>query len=134
LPPPVPRRLINGKSKRILLVDDNEDALEMMKEMLWSAGHEVRGATSGPSALEVVKDFQPDIAILDIGLPAMDGYELAARLRAALGAQTPLLMALTGYGQESDRARSRAAGFSLHLVKPLEASVLLQFVEAPGRL
>jgi signal transduction histidine kinase/CheY-like chemotaxis protein len=134
LPPPAPQRLMNGKSKRILVVDDNEDALEMMKEMLWSAGHEVRGATSGPSALEVVKDFQPDIAILDIGLPAMDGYELAARLRAALGAQTPLLMALTGYGQESDRARSRAAGFSLHLVKPLEASVLLQFVEAPGRL
>jgi signal transduction histidine kinase/ActR/RegA family two-component response regulator len=119
----------NVNRRRILVVDDNEDALEMLKEMLWNAGHDVRVATSGPSALEMVKEFRPEIAILDIGLPAMDGYELATRLRAALGVHTPRLMALSGYGQESDRARSQAAGFSLHLVKPLEATVLLDTIE-----
>lgn len=118
--------------RRILIVDDNEDALEMLKEMLWTAGHDVRATTSGPAALELIKEFKPDIALLDIGLPAMDGYELASRLRAEMGPQAPCLVALSGYGQESDRARSQAAGFSLHLVKPLEASELLGTIERQG--
>ncbi|MGZ6144154.1 MAG: response regulator, partial [Myxococcales bacterium] len=122
-----------GVRRRVLVVDDNEDALEMLEEMLRSAGHEVRSASSGPAALEVARQFRPEVAILDIGLPAMDGYELAARLRAELGTHTPCLLALTGYGQESDRDRSKAAGFSLHLVKPLEASHLLETIERAGR-
>jgi CheY-like chemotaxis protein len=120
------RRAVNPR--RILVVDDNEDALEMLRELLLSAGHEVRTATNGPSALQIVERFQPEIALLDIGLPAMDGYELATRLRARMGAQAPQLMALTGYGQEADRVRSEAAGFMLHLVKPLETSQLLETI------
>jgi signal transduction histidine kinase/CheY-like chemotaxis protein len=117
------------RSKRILVVDDNADALEMLLEMLSEAGHEVAGATSGTEALDLVREFKPEIAILDIGLPAMDGYELARRIRSAMAPDAPRLMALTGYGQESDRRRSTDAGFALHLVKPLEAGELLATID-----
>jgi signal transduction histidine kinase len=118
-----------ARGRRILLVDDNDDAATMLAEILMTAGHEVRTAGDGPAALEAAASFQPDIAILDIGLPAMDGYELATRLRAQVGAATPVLIALSGYGQESDRARSEAAGFALHLVKPIDADELLSTIE-----
>jgi signal transduction histidine kinase len=114
--------------RRILLVDDNEDSVAMMAELLRAAGHEVRTAVDGNSALEVARSFRPHLAILDIGLPAMDGYQLAARLRTQC--EDPLtLYALSGYGQESDRARSQAAGFARHLVKPLEIAELLSAIE-----
>jgi CheY-like chemotaxis protein/nitrogen-specific signal transduction histidine kinase len=112
-------------SKRVLVVDDNEDLLEMLAEVLRDAGHVVVTATDGPAALAAMKTFHPDVAILDIGLPVMDGYELAARMRAELGASLPRLIALTGYGQESDRDRARRAGFSEHLTKPIEGGRLL---------
>jgi CheY-like chemotaxis protein len=109
-------------------VDDNEDSVAMMAELLRAAGHEVRTAADGNSALEVARSFRPHLAILDIGLPAMDGYQLAARLRTQC--EDPLtLYALSGYGQESDRARSQAAGFARHLVKPLEIAELLSAIE-----
>jgi signal transduction histidine kinase/CheY-like chemotaxis protein len=121
-----PRAEGPARSRRVLLVDDNEDALLMLAEMLRESGHEVITAADGPAALELVRQQRPEVAILDIGLPAMDGYELARRIRAELADAAPRLIALTGYGRESDQIRSREAGFALHLVKPLEASMLLE--------
>ncbi|TMA46018.1 MAG: response regulator, partial [Deltaproteobacteria bacterium] len=111
------------------LVDDNEDALEMLAELLRAAGHNVLTAGDGPAALAAAPRFRPDIAVLDIGLPAMDGYELASRLRAQAGGEAPILVALSGYGQDGDRTRSDAAGFALHLVKPIDAEQLLGALE-----
>ncbi len=113
------------------MVDDNEDALELLAEVLRDAGHVVTTAKDGPTALEVMKTFHADVAILDIGLPVMDGYELAGRLRAELGKELPRLIALTGYGQESDRARAREAGFAEHLTKPVEGGYLLRALDRP---
>jgi CheY-like chemotaxis protein len=107
-------------ARRILVVDDNEDSAEMLAEVLKARGHVTRVALDAPAALRVARDFMPDIAFLDIGLPVMDGYELAGRLREVPGLEHTRLIALTGYGQESDRERSRAAGFQDHLVKPVD--------------
>jgi signal transduction histidine kinase/ActR/RegA family two-component response regulator len=115
--------------RRVLIVDDNEDARMLLGDMLERAGHEVRAADSGPAALALVEEFVPDLAVLDVGLPAMDGYELGSRLRAVLGDRAPALVALTGYGQEADRARSKRAGFVAHLVKPLEAGELIATID-----
>jgi signal transduction histidine kinase/CheY-like chemotaxis protein len=115
---------------QVLLVDDNEDALDLLAEGLRSAGHVVMTARDGPSALATMKTFHPDVAILDIGLPVMDGYELAGRVRAQLGDDAPRLIALTGYGRESDRDRAREAGFSRHLTKPVDFGCLLAAVDA----
>jgi PAS domain S-box-containing protein len=116
--------------RRVLVVDDNEDALELLAEVLRDAGHVVTTAKDGPTALKVMKTFHADVAILDIGLPVMDGYELAGRLRAELGKELPRLIALTGYGQESDRARAKRAGFAEHLTKPVEGGRLLGALDA----
>ena len=116
---------------RVLLVDDNVDAVELFGEYLASVGYDVRTAHDGPSALEVADAFRPRVAILDIGLPVMDGYELATRLRERLGDATPRLIAMTGYGQEEDRENSRRAGFERHLVKPVDAHALLAALERP---
>jgi signal transduction histidine kinase/CheY-like chemotaxis protein len=116
---------------RVLLVDDNVDAVELFGEYLASVGYDVRTAHDGPSALEVADAFRPRVAILDIGLPVMDGYELATRLRERLGDATPRLIAMTGYGQEEDRENSRRAGFERHLVKPVDAHALLAALEQP---
>jgi PAS domain S-box-containing protein len=113
--------------KRILLVDDNLDALESMCILLELRGHDVRTAVDPIAALTLAASFSPDIAILDIGLPGMDGYDLAGRLRA--GGSACRLLALTGYGLAEDRARSLAAGFELHLVKPVDPAALLDALE-----
>ena len=118
-------------SQRILVVDDNVDAAQLLAEILETHGHQTALAHDGPSALTRARNFQPDIAILDIGLPVMDGYELAAQLRLALGAHTPRMIALTGYGQEHDRTRSRDAGFEAHLVKPVDADALFRTLGPP---
>ncbi|HEY0709330.1 MAG TPA: PAS domain S-box protein [Polyangia bacterium] len=126
---------VTAQPKRVLIVDDNEDARVSAADLLSLLGHEVKTAATGLSALEVVEEFTPDVAFLDIGLPGMDGYELARRLRAKFGSALPLrLIALTGYGQESDRAQTRAAGFDAHLVKPVELTNLLSGLvnEPPG--
>lgn len=81
-----------------------------------------RITNDGPSALVAAETFLPDVALIDIGLPAMDGYEVAQRMRARLGDKTPMLVAVTGYGQVSDLERSRAAGFDRHLIKPVDSS------------
>jgi CheY-like chemotaxis protein len=115
---------------RILLVDDNRDAAEVLGDVLRGFGHEVAVAHDGTSALAIASTFAPDAALLDIGLPGMDGHELAQRLRELLPARPPRLVALTGYGQEGDRERSRAAGFEAHLVKPVDLEAILAFLAA----
>jgi signal transduction histidine kinase/ActR/RegA family two-component response regulator len=115
--------------RRILVVDDNEDARMLLGDILECAGHQVCAVESGPAALAIVEEFAPELAVLDVGLPAMDGYELGSRLRSLFGERAPILVALTGYGQDADRSRSRAAGFAAHLVKPLEASELVEVIE-----
>jgi CheY-like chemotaxis protein len=110
----------------VLVVDDNTDSAEMQAAVLAGAGHTVRTAPDGPSAREVMRDFDPQVALLDIGLPGENGYQVAARLREQLGQREMLLIALTGYGQPADAERSRAAGFDVHLTKPADQTRLLE--------
>jgi len=105
---------------RVLVVDDNVDAAETLGLMLEMEGHQVRVAFEATQALEIARVFRPDIALLDIGMPGMDGYELAARMRAAPETRHTFLIAVTGYGQAEDRDRSSRAGFDRHLIKPVE--------------
>jgi PAS domain S-box-containing protein len=114
----------------ILLVDDNVDAVDTLARLLRVAGHEVVVAHDPAGALECVQRFVPDVAILDIGLPVMDGYELLGHLREQAGLDACCFVALTGYGQDTDRSRSRAAGFHEHFVKPVDPAFLLDFVRA----
>jgi len=107
------------KARKVLIVDDNTDAAELLADALSRLGHETRVAFDGPSGLDTAAGFRPDIAFLDIGLPAMDGYELARRIRSELDAPNLRLVALTGYGQPSDRQKSAEAGFDSHMVKPI---------------
>jgi signal transduction histidine kinase len=117
-----------GPRRRVLVVDDNADVVEVVSELLRISGYEVAVAHDPAEALRVAGPFQPDVAVLDIGLPVMDGYELARRLR--LGNPGLRLVAVTGYGQAQDRERSRSAGFQEHLVKPIDGDVLLAAVAA----
>ena len=114
----------------ILVVDDNEDAASALGELLTLCGHTVEVVFDAPSALAAAPLFQPDVGLFDIGLPGMDGYELAQRLRQRRGADdAPLrLFALTGYGQESDRRRAADAGFDAHLTKPVDVAALLELL------
>lgn len=114
--------------KRILVVDDNIDSAEMMRLILEAAGHHVEVAYDGPEALALVERFSPDVALLDIGLPVMDGYELGRRLHATTKAASCRLIALTGYGQAHDRAESQASGFEAHFVKPVDTKGLLELI------
>ncbi len=115
---------------RILVVDDNEDARSLLAEVLEQLGHEVFSAATGPEALAVATRRRPGLALLDIGLPDMDGYELAGRLKQLPTLDTLHLVATTGYGQSVDRARSQAAGFSAHLVKPVSLESLKQLLNS----
>jgi signal transduction histidine kinase/ActR/RegA family two-component response regulator len=109
---------------RLLIVDDNADAALLLSQLLASIGHVTRVAHDGPTALGIALEFHPDVALLDIGLPVMDGHELGQRLSALLHEAPPKLIAVSGYGQDSDRERSRAAGFLEHLVKPIDVDGL----------
>ncbi len=113
---------------RVLIVDDNEDAAGLLSLALERAGHTVAVAFDGLAALELAERFKPDVGVLDLGLPMMDGFELAAALRARRGDALHLI-ALTGYGQPHDRIRSAAAGFDEHFVKPIELQTLLASIE-----
>jgi signal transduction histidine kinase/CheY-like chemotaxis protein len=123
--------VVPGPSLRVLVVDDNSDATEMLSGLLTTSGHTVATAADGQAALDLLETFDADVALLDIGLPVMDGLELARRIRARMGADAPLLVAVTGYGQAEDVARSRAAGFAHHLVKPVDPGILLPLLVAP---
>jgi two-component system, chemotaxis family, CheB/CheR fusion protein len=117
---------------RLLLVEDNLDAAEALGELLRMWGHEVHVAHDGASALRLAAAERPDVLLLDIGLPGMDGYEVARRLRATPGFERVKLVALTGYGQESDRQRASEAGFNHHLVKPVDLERLRDLLSSPG--
>lgn len=104
---------------RILIVDDYAPAADSLSELLQVQGFETRVARDGADALEAAVDFQPSLALIDIGLPEMDGYELARRLRATVGLEDLRLVALTGFGQARDLARAEEAGFDAHLLKPV---------------
>ncbi len=114
---------------RILLVDDNTDAADVLAEVLRGAGHEVAVAYDGPQALGVARSFEPNTALLDIGLPVLDGYELAGKLRELLAGRPLRLVAVTGYGQDTDKRRSRDAGFDAHLVKPIDLGALIRLID-----
>ncbi|HXX68312.1 MAG TPA: PAS domain S-box protein [Polyangiaceae bacterium] len=116
--------------RRVLVVDDNRDGAEMIAGLLAIAGHQVRVANDPAQALQEAATFRPQVAILDIGLPVMDGYALGGELRRRLGRAAPTLIALTGYGHEQDRRRSQEAGFAFHLVKPVDADTLLGTLDA----
>jgi len=106
----------------VLIVDDNADAAEMLSDALRLKGHRTWVAHDGPAALALAPLVLPQVAFLDIGLPVMDGYELAGRLRDLPSLSEVRLVAITGYGQDSDRERSTSAGFHHHLVKPVNLS------------
>ena len=111
-------------ARRILIADDNNDALESLATLLQLSGHEVYTATNGGTALQSAERHLPEVVLLDIGMPMLDGYEVAKRIRAQPWGQRITLVALTGWGQDSDRRRSREAGFDSHLVKPLDLETL----------
>lgn len=118
--------------RRVLIVDDYEDSALMLSEALTLMGCETRTAHDSYTALKVAEEFKPDYAFLDIGLPIIDGYELAARVRAIPGLEHLHLIAVTGYGQDSDKQRSREAGFHDHLVKPLDFTQVLAVLNMRG--
>ncbi|MGZ8217151.1 response regulator [Methylomagnum sp.] len=109
---------------RILVVDDNVDSADSMALLLGLDGHDARTAFDGPGALAEAARFLPRVVLLDIGLPGMDGYEVARRMRELPGLRDVLMIAITGYGREDDRARSKEAGFDHHLVKPVDPETL----------
>jgi signal transduction histidine kinase/CheY-like chemotaxis protein len=114
------------ESRRVLVVDDNEDAAELLGEIVRMRGHDVTVANDPRAALAMIDEVRPEVAVLDLGLPGMDGYQLAAQVHAHF--PDCHLIALTGYGQDSDRERTRAAGFAAHLVKPVKIDALLQML------
>jgi PAS domain S-box-containing protein len=117
--------------RRILIVDDNVDAAESLAVLLRLEGHDVRVAHDGPAALAAFEADPPDIVFLDIGMPVMNGYDVARRLRQRPGLDNLVLVAMTGWGQEEDRRRSQEAGFDHHLVKPVEPDALRQLLARP---
>jgi CheY-like chemotaxis protein len=117
---PVPRR--------VLVVDDNQDAAHALRMLLQTDGHEVMVAADGAAGLALAREHHPDVVLLDIGLPTLNGYEIATRIRADPALKGTMLVAVTGYGQMHDRARASASGFDHHLVKPVEFRALQQLL------
>jgi CheY-like chemotaxis protein len=117
----------NGPSRHVLLIEDNVDGREAMRTLLELLGHRVEVAGDGAEGLDVARRTRPEVALIDIGLPGVDGYQVAARLRDAFGNRIRMV-ALTGYGQPDDRKRALEAGFDLHLVKPVDADRLARLL------
>jgi CheY-like chemotaxis protein len=113
---------------RLLVVDDNKDAANSLAALLRLQGHEVRVAHDGSSGLEIAKAYRPEMIFLDIGMPEMDGYEVARRLRNDQDLKNIVLAALTGWGQQADRQRTTEAGFDHHLVKPADSKIVESLV------
>jgi CheY-like chemotaxis protein len=131
-PAPAPRA---RAPRRVLVVEDSSDAREALRAMLEVSGHEVRCTEDAPRALDVVRTWWPDVALVDIGLPGMSGYELAENLRRTAFGDDLVLVAVTGFGQPDDRRRALESGFDAHVVKPVTPSTLLELIAAgrPGR-
>ncbi len=113
-----------GPRRRVLIVEDNADARESLCLFLQLAGHEVDTAEDGPRGLDKLHTFRPDVAVIDVGLPGMDGYEIARAIRQRLDGKSMCLIALTGYGQAEDQRRALAAGFDIHLTKPIDPATI----------
>lgn len=113
---------------RVLVVDDNADSVSMLSMLIELKGHTTATAQSGQEALDVAARFRPDVVVLDIGLPGMDGYQVAARLRQQPDCSGVVLVALTGWGGEEDKQRTRAAGFDHHFTKPVDPQALEQLL------
>src|SRR5690606_6397238 len=129
--PARPAIALEPRPLSILVADDNRDAAATLATLLELDGHTVQTAHDGPTALEAALERRPNVALLDIGMPGLDGYELAERLRALPG--EPLrLIALTGWGQEEDKRRARGAGFDEHLTKPVDPLLLRRVIAAVG--
>jgi len=123
-------RASRGQARRILVVEDNDDGRAMLEAMLTLEGHDVHSVPNGVSAVAAARNWKPDVALLDIGLPDIDGYEVARRLRAAgLGARLKLV-AVSGYGQSDDELRAYQAGFDMHLTKPVSPDFLRDVLAA----
>jgi len=114
---------------RIVLADDNEDAVAALDLLLKSWGHDVRTAADGLEAIEAFQEFRPKVVLLDLGMPRMDGYEAARRIRKQTHGDDVVLIALTGWGQPQDRIRTREAGFDAHLVKPVSDGELIRTIK-----
>src|SRR5580698_10367533 len=114
----------SAKPLRVLLVDDSIEAAEAMSMLLETLGHDVRTMHDGPSTLAMVDEFAPEVVILDIGLPGMNGFEVARELRARESTRHVLMIALTGYGDASDKRQAHEAGFDHHLVKPVSFTTI----------
>ena len=115
-------------STRVLVVDDNEDAADSLATLLGVMGYQVRTAYDGPEAIEAADEFQPAVALLDIGLPQLSGYDIARHVRQMRG-EDVLLVAITGWGQEDDRRKAREAGFDHHFTKPADFEQLVQLID-----
>jgi DNA-binding response OmpR family regulator len=114
--------------RRVLVVDDNEDAADSLATLLGVMNYDVRVAYDGPEAIEAADDFRPTIALLDIGLPKLSGYDIARHIRRTRGSDV-LLVAITGWGQEDDRRKASEAGFDHHFTKPADFEVLVELIE-----
>jgi CheY-like chemotaxis protein len=117
---------------RVLVVDDEIDTAETLAEVLATLGHQARTVPDGEHAVAAAIDFAPDVVLLDLGLPGMDGYEVARRLRAEPRTQSVRIIAVTGYGQDVDRKNTERAGFDQHVVKPIKMATLEKLL-ASGR-
>lgn len=124
--PDIPSASLAGR--RVLIVDDNSDAAESLKMLLKVLGADVSTANDGLAALEALETFRPTVVLLDIGMPGMDGHEVARRMRRLAAGQSATLIALTGWGQEGDRRQSKDAGFDHHLVKPVDITMLRELL------
>lgn len=122
-------RVTGAEVRRVLVVDDHEDAADTLALLLRIAGHQVRLAYSGASALQVVTNFYPDVILLDLVMPGMDGFATVRQLRSRPESGSAFIVALTGYGLPADRARCTAAGFNLHLLKPVNADYIQKLVQ-----
>ncbi|HUQ29468.1 MAG TPA: response regulator [Usitatibacter sp.] len=118
-----------SETRRVLVVDDNADAADSLAMLLQVRGDEVRVAYDGEEALVAELDFQPQVVLLDIGMPKLSGYEVARRIRDARGPGV-LIVAITGWGQDEDRQRAREAGFDHHFTKPVDYAALLEVIDA----
>jgi CheY-like chemotaxis protein len=117
-------------SRRVLVVEDNLDTLHSLAYILRKEGHKVEFAINGYAALDIARRFRPEFVFLDLGLPGMDGFEVCRQLKSEAGFEATRFIAVTGYAQEADRLRARAAGCELHIVKPADPLLLLKLLES----
>jgi DNA-binding response OmpR family regulator len=126
---PTARELPHGRRKlRVLVADDERDQVATLAALLIDEGHEVREVYRGTEVVRLVREFDPDIALIDIGMPGMSGYEVARELRLEFGKARPMLIAITGWKQSSDRILARLAGFDHHMAKPFDPRTLLELI------